>query len=136
MALARLRGYRSRPLDSSIGLEIVLVIDAQRGVLMFLAGDAVAGDKEVDVGAHEAAEGVLRGADNRLAPDVEAGVYQHRAAGPRLERREQPLIPRVGVLVHGLHARPHVDMADRRHLGTHGLPPSDPTNLLSSPRHR
>src|SRR5712691_3044057 len=95
-----MRGLATGLIRSSIGLEIVLVIDAQRGVLIFLAGDAVAGDEEVDVGAHEAAEGILRGADNWLAPDVEAGVYQNRAAGPRLESREQRVIARVGVLVH------------------------------------
>src|SRR2546423_10302 len=72
-----------------IGIEHALVVDAQRRVLIFLAGDAIAGDEELDIGTHKAAERVFRGADDRLTPDVEAGVDQHRAAGARLECREQ-----------------------------------------------
>ena len=47
---------------------------------------AVADDQHLDLGAHEAAERVLRRADDRLAAHVEAGIDQHRAAGLRLER--------------------------------------------------
>src|SRR5216683_8208432 len=88
----------------SIRLEGVLVLDAQRRVLVFLAGNAVAGDQEFDVGSHKAAERVFRRADNRLASDIEAGVYQDRTAGALLERREQRVIARVSLLVNGLDA--------------------------------
>src|ERR1700736_1693899 len=52
----------------SIGIKHALVVDAQRGVLIFLARDAIAGDQQLDVGPHKAAKCVFRGADDRLAP--------------------------------------------------------------------
>jgi hypothetical protein len=55
----------------SIGLEHAPVVDAKRRVLVFLARDAIAGNQEVDVSSHKAAERVFRGADDRLASDIE-----------------------------------------------------------------
>ena len=51
----------------------------------------------VDVGAHEAAVGVLRRADDRLAAHVERRVHQHRAAGEALERLDQVVVVAVGL---------------------------------------
>src|ERR1043166_8121212 len=75
--------------DASIGVERGLVIELEAGILPLLAQDAIAGDQKLDLRAHEAAERVLGGAHDRLATHVEAGVDQHRAAGARLEGREQ-----------------------------------------------
>src|SRR5712691_2415558 len=119
----------------SIRLERVLVVDPQRWVLVLLPGNAVAGDQEVDVGSHKAAERVFRGADNRLAPDIEARVYQNRTAGTRLERREQRVIARVGLLVNGLDARRHIDMGYRRDFRADGIEPVDPKERLVLIRH-
>src|SRR5213595_3941945 len=49
----------------------------------------------VHLGAHEAEVGVLRGAHDRLAADVEARVDEHGTAGQRLEAAEQRVIERV-----------------------------------------
>ena len=45
--------------------------------------------QHVHVGAHEAAVGVLRRADDRLAADVERRVHQHRTAGLRSNAVDQ-----------------------------------------------
>jgi hypothetical protein len=70
---------------SSIGLELILVAQLERGVLFILAEHAIPDDKKLDFVAHEAAECVLRCAHDRLATHVEAGVDQHRAARLGLE---------------------------------------------------
>src|SRR3954454_10948921 len=88
-----------------IQLELVLIVLFQRGVLRFLAEKTVADGQRLDLGAHEAAEGVLRAADDGLAAHVEAGVDDHRAAGLLLELADEVVEARVGFLVHGLHAR-------------------------------
>ena len=75
--------------DASIEFERVLVVELQRRVLLLLLQHAVADDEGFDIAAHEAAEGVFRGAHDGLAAHVEAGVNQHRAAGALLECAEQ-----------------------------------------------
>ena len=99
---------------ASIGLEHTPVIDAERSVLIFLARDTIAGNQEFDVGSHKAAERVFRGADDRLASDIEARVHQSRAAGARLEGGEQRVITRVCLFVNCLDTRRHVDMSNGR----------------------
>ena len=61
----------------SIELECVLVVALERRVLLALDQVQVADRERVELGAHEAAEGVLRRMDDGLAPHVEAGVDQH-----------------------------------------------------------
>ena len=61
-----------RPHRRLIELEGVLVVELQRRVLVFLPEEAVADHQHLDLAAHEAAEGVLGRADDRLAAHVEA----------------------------------------------------------------
>src|SRR5262249_24258111 len=68
-------GARSVQFDRIVGLYL------ERGILIFLAQHAVPDHQHVDFSAHKAAERVFRGADNRLAADVEAGVHQDRTSG-------------------------------------------------------
>src|SRR5688500_20195570 len=89
----------------SVELESVLVVLLQGRVLPVLVQQAVAHGQRLDLGGHDAAERVFRAADDRLAAHWEVGVDQHRASGQLLELGNEPVIPRVGVAVHGLHAR-------------------------------
>src|SRR5262245_3547163 len=68
-----------------------------RGVLLGLAQHAIADDEKLDLVAHETAEGVFRGADDRLAAHIKAGVDQKTAAGLLLEARDERLEARIGV---------------------------------------
>src|SRR3954467_982477 len=97
-----------------IQLELVLIVLLERRVLHFLAQEAVADRERLDLGAHEAAERVLRAADDRLAPHVEAGVHDDGGAGLALEARDQIVEARVGFLVDGLDACRVVDVRHRR----------------------
>jgi len=121
---------------ASIGLEHAPVVDAKRSVLVFLARDAIADNQEVDVGSHKAAERVFRGADDRLASDIEAGVHQSRAAGARLEGGEQRVITRVCLFVNCLDTRRHVDMSNSRDFRADGVESVDPKKLFVFVRHR
>src|SRR5262245_57342698 len=67
-------GRHSADFGTSIRLEFVLVVVLQGGVLLVLDEIAVAGCQYVDLRAHEATEGVLGRAYDRLATHVEAGV--------------------------------------------------------------
>src|SRR5436190_18620270 len=80
--------------NRSVELELVLVVDREGAVLVLLAQEAVADDQGVHLRAHEAAERVLRRADDRLSPDVEAGVDEHRAAGALFELGKQGVVAR------------------------------------------
>src|SRR5690242_6831205 len=57
-----------------IQLELVLIVLLERRVLDFFSQEAVAHRERLDLGAQEAAERVLRAADDRLAAHIEAGV--------------------------------------------------------------
>ena len=78
-----------RPLTQAeshlIEFELVLVVLPQGWVLIDLAQKTVSDREQIDVGAHEAAEGIFRCAHDRLAAHVETGVDQHRASGSGLE---------------------------------------------------
>ena len=82
--------------------------------LLLLEQHEVLEHQRVHVRRHEAAVGVLRRADDRLAADVEAGVDDDRAAGLLLEALEQPVVAAVPLGVDGLDARRVVDVRDRR----------------------
>ena len=64
----------------------------------------------VELGPHEATEGVLRRADNGLAAHIKAGVDQDGAAGFRLEAAEQRVEARVDFGMDGLDARRIIDV--------------------------
>src|SRR6187551_1865700 len=55
------------------------------GRLLVLEQDESLQHQDVHVSAHEAPVGVLGRADNRLAPNVERRVDDHRTAGPGVE---------------------------------------------------
>src|SRR5688572_25904568 len=136
-ALARTRtaGSANRftprsPGPSSVELELVLVVLLERRVLRFLAQEAVADRQRLDLGAHEAAERVLGRTDDRLAAHVEARVDDHRASGLLLEAGDEVVVARVGLLVHGLHARRIVDVRDRRDRGARHVQLLDAEELL------
>src|SRR5207237_4335515 len=97
-----------------IKFKSVLVVLLQRGILPVLHQEAIAHREGLDLGAHEAAEGVFRAADDRLAAHVEAGVDDHRTTGQALEAGDQLVIFRIRLPMHGLHARRVVDVRDRR----------------------
>jgi hypothetical protein len=107
----------SRRLRLEPCVEGVLVVPLEGRILVLLAEEAVADDQHVDLGTHEAAEGVFGGADDRLAPDVEAGVHDHGTAGLRLEGADQRVIARIGVGMDGLDARRIIDMGDGWDVG-------------------
>src|SRR3954463_14946918 len=92
-----------------IRLELVLVIDFQRGVLLTLAQHAVANNQQLDLIAHEAAKGILGRTHDRLASDVEAGIDQNRAAGFRLESFDQRVKTWIGIGMNGLNTRRIID---------------------------
>src|SRR5690606_7716430 len=115
---------RPRP-ARSVREEGVLVVRLEMLGLVLLAQDAIADDEAVDLRPHEAAERVLRGADDRLAAHVEAGVDQDRAARLRLERAEQIPVAWIGVAVDGLDPSRIVDMGDRRDVGPDHVEPVD-----------
>ena len=88
-----------------VELEGLTVVHTQRCILVLFAQDAIADDEHFDVGAHKAAKGVLRCADNRLAAHVEARIDQHRAARLLLEAAQQSMEARIGLSMHGLQPR-------------------------------
>ena len=80
-----------------------------------LGDDDVFEHQHVHVGGQEAAVGVLRRADDRLAADVEAGVDEHGAAGQALETpRSRRWNRGLRSLVDGLDPGAVVDVRDRR----------------------
>ena len=100
-ATRRSRRGRGRPADreaelpasarSSIELEFLSPISRSpsRPAASVLSSRNGPSTSIVDVGAHEAAVGVLGRADDRLAAHVERRVHHHRAAGAPLERLDQ-----------------------------------------------
>ena len=51
---------------------------------------------------HEAAMGIFRISDDRLAANVEAGVDDHRASGLLFERSQDPMKTRIPFAIDGL----------------------------------
>src|SRR5262249_45845347 len=91
------RGARSREaMTGLIRLELVLVDDFERGVLLGFAQHAIANHEQLDLVTHEATERVLRRADDRLAAHVEARVHQRAAAGLLPESGDQRVKARIG----------------------------------------
>src|SRR5262249_35248594 len=94
-------------------LERIFVTAFETGVLVLLAEEAVAHSQCLDLGSHEAAERVFRGAHDRLAADVEAGVDNYRTTGALLKGRDQRVVPGISLPVNGLDARRVVDVSHR-----------------------
>src|SRR6185312_4833058 len=109
------------PRTRLIELKRILVIALQRWILPLFAQQAVADGEHLDVSSHEAAEGVLGRRDDRLAAHVEAGVDQHRAASACLERAEERVEARIGLVMHRLDARRIIDVGDRRDRRAHDI---------------
>ena len=80
-----------------VQLEANFVVLPERWILLLLAQHGIADHQAFDVGAHEAAEGVLGRAHNRLAAHVEGGIDEHGTAGETVELLDQGVIGRVGV---------------------------------------
>ena len=98
--------------EVSIEIEFFAVVPFQRGVLVLFAQHGTTAREHLDLGAHEASEGVLGRAHDRLTADVERGVDEHGAAGQRVEPLEQLMKERIRRRVHGLDASRIVDMRD------------------------
>src|SRR5437763_1492042 len=80
-------------------------------------------NQRIHVRRQEAAQGILRRTDNRLAADVEAGVDEHGAAGPPIERLDQPIETRMPIFVDGLHTSAVIDMRHGWHVGARHIHP-------------
>src|SRR5262245_14123454 len=78
-----------------------IVIALQR-LLIRLVDELVAKDEKVHLRPHEAAIGVFRTANDRLATDVERGVHDDGGSGTLLERLQQPVISGIRFFVNGL----------------------------------
>src|SRR5262245_43079772 len=102
--------WSHQPSFASVGLEGAFVVALQAGVLVAVGQVEAAGGEHVELRPHEAAEGVLRSIDDRLAANIEAGVDQHGTAGLGLEAGEQRVETRVGLGMDSLDARRIVDM--------------------------
>ncbi len=73
-------------------------------------------DQVIHFGPHKTAIGVLRGADDGLAPDVEAGVDDQAIAGALPEGLDQLPVFRMNLFVDGLDPGGIVDVGDGRHI--------------------
>jgi hypothetical protein len=113
-----------------IRFERVLVIDAQRRILVLIPRNAVAGNQKLNIGPHEAAERVFWGTDDQFASHIKAGIDQNRASGPRLENSKQCMLTRFYFLMNGLNTRRHIDMSDGRNFQVNQVQPVDPKELL------
>src|SRR5436190_9841420 len=71
------------------GGEVLRAVDLRQVLLRRATDDEVLEHEHVHLGAEEAAQRVLRRADDRLAAHVEARVDHHRAAGALLEAAHQ-----------------------------------------------
>src|SRR5262249_8564554 len=67
-------------LEPSIRFEMDPVDPAERLLLILLAQDRITDHEQAELRSHEASECILRGADDRLAAHIEAGVDEHRAS--------------------------------------------------------
>ena len=76
----------------SVQLELVLVNDLERRILILLSKDRVPDDEQVELRSHETSERILRRADDGLAAYVEARVDHHRAAGQGVESADKVVI--------------------------------------------
>src|SRR5215469_11224314 len=75
--------WTCRASRGSIRLEAVPRVVTERRVLVFLPQHEIADNQKIDLAPHEAMEGVLGRAHNRLAAHVEACIDEHRTAGKR-----------------------------------------------------
>src|SRR5262249_14751214 len=124
-----LRGL-ARNSEPSIRLELVLVVPLQGGILFVLDEIAVAGRQYVDLRAHEATEGILGRAYDRLATHVEAGVDQDRTPGQPVKAADEIVVERIGLAMHRLHAGGIIDVRNRRDARARHVELVDPEQLL------
>src|SRR5262249_15227043 len=110
------RRSQTTALIGLVELEGVLVVELEGRILVFLLEEAVADHQHLDLAAHEAAEGVLGRAYDRLAAHVERGVDHDRAPGLRLEGRDQVMKRGVGFAMHRLDAARVVDVGHGRNV--------------------
>ena len=87
-----------------------------QGLLLVFLQDAILQNQNIDRGAHETAVRVFGGAYDRLAAYVERRIDQQAATRFGFERLNQPVIARIGLLVHGLNARRIVDVSGSRNI--------------------
>src|SRR5246500_4691761 len=119
----------------SIRLELLLIIPPQGRVLLILDEIAAAGRQYVDLRAHEAAEGILGRAYDRLATHVEAGVDQDGASGQSVKASDEIVVKWIGFAMHRLHAGGIIDVRNRRDAGTRHVELVDPEQPLLLARH-
>src|SRR5262245_4033264 len=86
-----------------VEVKSVLVVQLGCG-LLGLAQGAIANEQGLHLRAHEAAEGVLWRAHDRLAAHVETRVHEHGAPSAALEGLNERVVTGVRFLVHGLDA--------------------------------
>jgi hypothetical protein len=85
-------GDGSVAIDRSICLELVLVLAFERRILLIFYQRGIPRGEDVDLGAHEIAESVLRRADIWLTAHIKARIHDHRTAGLRINRADQSAI--------------------------------------------
>ena len=72
---------------------------------MFLIQYIAPQHEDVHLGAHEAAIGVFRRTDNRLATHIEGGIDDDAISRQALKGLDDIVIARAGVVIDGLNAR-------------------------------
>src|SRR5579859_175535 len=130
--LARKRQDHRSPASPwrSIEFECRFVVLAQVRVLILFPQKTVTYRQHLHFTTHETAEGILGGANEGLAADVEAGVYDNRAAGALVKPLQQSVIARVGFLVYSLNARGIIHMRHGWYFATRHIEPGDARELL------
>src|SRR6267142_3180657 len=93
----------------SIRLEMRFISFRETCILVALPEQTVAYGEQVELTSHEAAESVLRCADNRLATHVETRIHKDGTTRQCVKASQQGVKPRVRIVVHGLYARRIVD---------------------------
>src|SRR5262249_37931849 len=87
-------------IPTSVGIEGIAIVQHQIGTLPVFMQNAIADHQHVDLGAHQATEGILRGVRDRLAAHIETGVHQDRAAGLALEGGEEAMEAGIGLAMY------------------------------------
>jgi hypothetical protein len=109
-----------------VGVEPIPVVESQSRILVLLPQEEVPNNKHVNLAAHKAAECVVRGATDRLAAHVEAGIYQNRTTSERLKPAQKGVITGVRVSVDRLNPRGVVDVCNRWNLRSRYVQLVDP----------
>src|SRR5436190_1382732 len=70
-------------------------------------------DEQVDVSLAKAAQCILGTADNRLPPNVEAGIHEHRTPRRLVEGAQQRVVTRIRLWADRLDPRRAIDVRHR-----------------------